>query len=264
MLVGTNSAFGSVLLATVTPAVLGLLRTLKKPQYFKGLPKIGSQVAIKLVSPRGKRSDKPLATAARAQFLENNMREAVIQGELATSKCKMFGGRRFCAAKYVPKVYFAGWSPTMGAFVTVMEKVEGTSLKSMESRREFPRQAYQRLEEAVISLWLNGILHNDLHVGNVLYDRKTGRVTIIDFGAAVYVYGHRSLQHLIPRMRSFVRLWPEVPLKNRDRSGRRNNYLLDVVDGRDNYDVISQVLGNSYEPVNNVLSLQNISGNVVA
>ena len=46
---------------------------------------------------------------------------------------------------------------------------------------------FARIERAVYTLWMLGIIHADLQPSNILYDRLEDRVTIIDFGMAVKI-----------------------------------------------------------------------------
>ena len=46
---------------------------------------------------------------------------------------------------------------------------------------------FARIERAVYTLWMLGIIHADLQPSNILYDRLDDRVTIIDFGMAVKI-----------------------------------------------------------------------------
>lgn len=55
-----------------------------------------------------------------------------------------------------------------------------------------------------MTLWINDVLHNDGHYDNVFLTR-TGKVTILDFGMAVYT---KPLRGLSARIKAMAKTWP--------------------------------------------------------
>lgn len=87
--------------------------------------------------------------------------------------------------KHVPILYESGpvqASPLFDkpGWVLVMEFIRSTS---SANRRRPSNVDAAHLEEAIFSLWAAGVVHADLHKGNVLY--TPNRAVIIDFGFAV-------------------------------------------------------------------------------
>ncbi|KAH6587219.1 hypothetical protein BASA50_001352 [Batrachochytrium salamandrivorans] len=57
---------------------------------------------------------------------------------------------------------------------------------------EVARDILREIVNAVISLKQQGVFHNDLHVGNILYNLETGRIKLIDFGATNVISGWKE------------------------------------------------------------------------
>jgi Lipopolysaccharide kinase (Kdo/WaaP) family len=84
---------------------------------------------------------------------------------------------------YIPGLLSPASSTSLGLAVLVMPNV-GQPFKDVFPRLspEKREAALESLFDAVVSLHMLGRQHNDLHMSNVLYNERTGRVTIIDFG----------------------------------------------------------------------------------
>jgi hypothetical protein len=90
-------------------------------------------------------------------------------------------------ASITPRVFFSGTYGDGETHVTVMELAPGETLAKYVSKYgSVPRLIQDNIENAVLTLWFAaGIIHADLHFGNVMVNERTGEVKIIDFGFAV-------------------------------------------------------------------------------
>jgi serine/threonine protein kinase len=92
--------------------------------------------------------------------------------------------------KLVPKVYFASPMYNKGKwyYIIVMEKINGILLKDLtrpfnKYLRYIPYKKQQILEAtktALEHLWSLGFSHNDLHDGNIMYDKINNRIIFLD------------------------------------------------------------------------------------
>jgi serine/threonine protein kinase len=92
--------------------------------------------------------------------------------------------------KLVPKVYFASPMYNKGKwyYIIVMEKINGILLKDLtrpfnKYLRYIPYKKQQILEatkNALEHLWSLGFSHNDLHDGNIMYDKINNRIIFLD------------------------------------------------------------------------------------
>lgn len=97
--------------------------------------------------------------------------------------------------KLVPKVYFASplYYNDKWYYIIVMEKINGTLLQHL--RRPFnkylryiPYKKQNILEAtrtALEYLWSLGFSHNDLHDGNIIYDKMNNRIIFLDCESVV-------------------------------------------------------------------------------
>ena len=178
-----RGSYGSVYSVRVTAEVRRVLREIRDAasSVVRGeLPPVGATVAVKLAifyDPKLRKDTK--------LFLQRNVLEAATHDWLLERPPVAVEGcsRPLHARDHLPRLYFAGLarSDEGGAmFVTVMDRVQGasTTCGALDAR------AYVALERAVCSLWVNGVMHDDLHCGNVLYDARHGAAKIIDLGLA--------------------------------------------------------------------------------
>lgn len=124
-------------------------------------------------------------------WVRDNVYEAQAHKQLAT-RCT----RLSCAARPActpsPKLYFAGVDVAARVFVTVMELVNGVTLyEYLRGKRTLTPSTYLNIEKAIVSMWLNGIVHGDLHDDNIMVSRNGSRVWVIDFGFAVVLPDNR-------------------------------------------------------------------------
>jgi serine/threonine protein kinase len=90
------------------------------------------------------------------------------------------GTRVYSASRHVPKLYMACHVP--GLSIIVQSYAPGKTLSRYSS---ISARTIARLEYALLSLWLTGVAHTDLHSSNIMFDDVSGKLTIIDFGRAV-------------------------------------------------------------------------------
>jgi hypothetical protein len=84
---------------------------------------------------------------------------------------------------YIPRLLSPFSATSLGLAVLVMPNVGQPFRDVFASLSPEKREAaLESLFDAVVNLHMLGRQHNDLHTSNVLYDERTGRVTIIDFG----------------------------------------------------------------------------------
>jgi hypothetical protein len=82
---------------------------------------------------------------------------------------------------------------TVAPGITVWDYLDGKYKWNKTTRRkvlvspphELTAAVYVAVERAVALMWLYGITHSDFHEGNQMYDERSGKVTVIDFGQAV-------------------------------------------------------------------------------
>ena len=89
-------------------------------------------------------------------------------------------------AQHVPSIYYAGIDPTHGFAVILMQYIDGVTLRQYVKRgHKIDAKLYRRLDDAFKRLWVDGgIVHMDVHGGNILIEKKTLRPYIIDFTTA--------------------------------------------------------------------------------
>lgn len=183
--------YGSVYRAVARKPNMDALRRAMSRGVMFSVPREGTRIIIKVAEYEV--SKKP---GAFEKFLDANLREAALQHHLASMPCVKTPFRKAaCVAGYVPDVFFAGVINNGGEyqeqlFVTVMAEAPGVPLAnvlySQRTRRDRALSArfYVGVERALASMWYSGVIHNDLHKGNMMFDARTGRFSIIDFGFA--------------------------------------------------------------------------------
>ena len=94
--------------------------------------------------------------------------------------------QKVCSADIVPRFHLGGVDVQHGVFVIVMGIVSGASpLLSLIDQRKISAQMYVNVEKALITLWLLGVAHGDMHRENILVRAADSKPIIIDFGMAV-------------------------------------------------------------------------------
>lgn len=138
------------------------------------------------------------------EFVRDNVHESQAHKHLTTRcvslKC---AARQICAKDISPKFYFAGADPSARIFVTFMEFVSGETLFNYLGRRPMTAVTYLVIEKAIVTMWLTGIVHGDLHEDNIMISPNGTKAWIIDFGFAVVLPSNR--------MEALKRVMDDVP-----------------------------------------------------
>ena len=173
-----HGGYGTVYSARVTQGTQDALRDIRDAlrSVVRGrLPPVGATVAIKIVV---REEWEPLD-----RFVKDSLREAAIHSWLLDRPATRVPGcsLRLLARDHLPRLYFAGLlDADRGVFVAVMERIDG---KTMLVDR-ITVDKYLATEVAASALWTAGVMHGDLHDGNVMWDPRRKRAVIIDLGRA--------------------------------------------------------------------------------
>jgi serine/threonine protein kinase len=131
--------------------------------------------------------------------------ESAVHVRLRDAPCVTLPGMRpVCVAKHVPQFFYSGQVVDTHTkkrhYLTFMATAPGKALKDhlgntrtrhrdargrfihTRNRGRISLHEFLAVERAVCAMWLNGYAHGDLHLDNMLYDRSSRHVTIIDFG----------------------------------------------------------------------------------
>lgn len=152
------------------PKLLDILARSARGYVVRGTPlKPGDSVAMKIIKHASTQDvfaefDREVQTLTYLQ-----KREPVVVGKTM-----------YTASQHVPKLHLA--CHFQGFSVIVQSYAPGKRLATYSN--VMPR-TIARFERAILSLWLAGVAHTDLHSENIMYDDKTKKITIIDFGHAV-------------------------------------------------------------------------------
>jgi serine/threonine protein kinase len=186
-----GSAFGTTS-SRALAGTFGRLKNVMKHVVFEKLPPDtrGTSIAIKAQIIQ-------FSAETKLAVIENAVHRAI-----SKAPCVQLMGttRPLCAQEYVPQFFFSGQvrnryenpraRPTVQRefmYVTVMGRAPGVSVYTYLDKHggEITAALYVKIERALCSLWVNGIFHLDAHGDNILYDKASGKVTVIDFGFAV-------------------------------------------------------------------------------
>lgn len=128
--------------------------------------------------------------------IRNGIREACVLDHLMKSKTQHCGPFHALDPKtYVPRLYFYG---KIGAYYVIVSEYIQNGIPLSNFHKNTPKpvrlEIGQQLERAVISLWMCGVVHNDLHEKNVIVSTKNKRIRvyIIDFGFAIKLHKDRA------------------------------------------------------------------------
>ena len=128
-------------------------------------PSVGEDVIMKII---------------RASDHEELTREIKIMQHLERAPAVVVGDKTFRAADYVPRMYAAG-DVDRDSFI-LMSRAPGDILKKETG---LDAATLATLEKALLTLWLSGVSHSDMHAGNIMLDKATGTLSVIDYGMAV-------------------------------------------------------------------------------
>lgn len=189
-----SGAYGVAFKCSLTDATRPLLATMRRAMIHlvdNSVPPAGATVVIKVTVP-GKEG--------YVRWLQACIRENLVHRALARPGCKYVPNcnKPLCVSRHVPEFFFAGEvsSRNRSFFVTVMAEAKGKQVLQHVEARPPDASMYLELERAACALWVNGIVHADMHKGNVFYDERSKHATIIDFGFAVVLPA--SLTQQIP------------------------------------------------------------------
>jgi hypothetical protein len=172
--------YGHLYTVKYTEAVLDFMRdTLTNHVIGKKKPAKGETVVVKITVPR-------LYQAWRL-FVRDNVHEAAALSYVSDACTKLTCSRNtVCGSKIAPRFYFAGAEPDRNLFVTIMSLVQGVTLaRALGGGRDVTARLYVAVEKAVVSMWLMGVAHADLHWGNIMVDGDEAK--IVDYGYAVII-----------------------------------------------------------------------------
>lgn len=136
-------------------------------------------------------SDMPLPKSTPlvikiAKIRPAEKRDSFIQRNVRENACHLKVQR--AAPSIVPTLYFAG--STGELYITVMEYIEGQLLFDVvkQYNGRIPKQLYDALHAAVVTMWKIGVVHCDLHYKNIIVQltpQGLYTVKLLDFGYAV-------------------------------------------------------------------------------
>jgi Choline/ethanolamine kinase len=122
-------------------------------------------------------------------YMYSGLKEATMMHKIDTKSIEK-------GVKLVPKIYFACplYSNDKWYYIIVMEKINGVLLKTLRKPfnkllRYIPYNKKKILEAskaALHHLWSLGFSHNDLHDGNIIYDKTFNRIIFLDCETAVF------------------------------------------------------------------------------
>lgn len=176
-----EGGYGEVFETVYEEPSLTLLKTIRRrsTHWMDGTPPMKHRtVCVKLSAKH------PWETYAN--FVKSRLKEASWHLFLATTEpVNLPGVNPVKASAFVPKFYRAGLvvdeRTDIPFYVTLMSKAPGTQVQ--RQKPTLTADAYVRIEQAVVALWVHGIAHADLHMENVLFDPVTRQATVIDFGS---------------------------------------------------------------------------------
>lgn len=185
-----KGAYGAVYRVAVTPERLQYLSYLADQGSFRQvdrLPAVGDTVAIKVQSYRvSPKSAHRMAIAVREAALHRRLAGIARRGD----RVRVSDGCATAGPPPIPAFFMsAGVLGPEGRdgrhevrILTVMGHVAGKPLNAVAG---WTAEVFVAVERALVSLWLAGVAHADVHRGNVMYDPVSGKATIIDFGFGV-------------------------------------------------------------------------------
>jgi len=197
-----SGAFGDVYETTVSKQLRdGLKRTYKNPKTFNKFmshaPRVGTNIVIK-VDRRFTGSSTPWNRIKKRSFYAN-MNEHIndtasylrrVKREMTVGQLlyNFEGPRGHKGKQFFPKIYAMFTDPECGLAITVMQYIDGVSMEkyihAKKARKEpIPFKVLDQLSRGIMTMWLAGFVHSDLHHQNVIVTNNED-VKILDFGLA--------------------------------------------------------------------------------
>ena len=173
-----QGAYGAAFKIQLTPYAYAIMSRLYRKLnnvVSRKFPPIGSWVVVKLA----KNSYDDWGA-----FFDENLREAIVSKYLSNS-CQDVAcfGRKICGSNIIAPFYFAGSDSRVGdAWITIMGLGPNRQLDVYVKKRQVNARLFLLVERAVVLMWSLGIIHCDLHTGNVLVDHVNKKVRIVDWG----------------------------------------------------------------------------------
>jgi tRNA A-37 threonylcarbamoyl transferase component Bud32 len=145
--------------------------------YFSKLPRAGKVVLkIEKLDPEYLMTEKKVLRLAGESYIQQLVHENKgIQEKY-----------RKGVPSVAPPVFFSG-TIANAYHVICMAHVEGVSLWSLTKRGVVSNKVFNAMESAVKIMLRNGVVHSDLHNMNVMVEKGSGRVKILDFGFATII-----------------------------------------------------------------------------
>ena len=128
------------------------------------LPTVGQTFVMKVITP--------LNTDEIDEFVH----EALMHQTLADHTTSALG---LHTSRTVPPFFFGAYDPFSGVYIIIMGHIPGKSVKEILAERRLTPSEFNSIEYAARTFWANGIIHGDLHVGNIIM--MGARATFVDF-----------------------------------------------------------------------------------
>lgn len=194
-----------------------------KAQYGSKLAeKLDNKFVIKIAFVTDYTDHKMAISENLAQLHMNNQRLEVMNGvrlsrplnglDFSPVICGGFSLDNWKLRKDDGKKAEAKQFPNVTLRVTVMEYIQGVTLLNYVTKqkkdKKLPLSTYVKIECALILLWRSGLIHTDLHMGNIILtnvgqDDET--VTIIDYGLAIKIeYATQKHAKIVKRMSTLM------------------------------------------------------------
>lgn len=166
-----SGIFGSTyVLYHAKPRLLDIIARSARGYVVRGYPlKQGEPVAMKIIKHANAQDVFPEFDREVQTLTYIQKKEKVAVGKTV-----------YDASQYVPKLHLA--CHLQGFSVIIQSYAPG---KRLATYPNVTPRTIARFERAILSLWLAGVAHTDLHSENIMYDDKTKKITIVDFGHAV-------------------------------------------------------------------------------
>jgi serine/threonine protein kinase len=166
------------------------------------VPSVGSHVVVKIA-----KQDK---YEKYVEFVHRMTREVKMHVHISRSVGKHpCTGQILIGHEIVPQLYFSGTYKNF--HFTIMRLANGEPLeKYIKKFKAVPPVIRTNIEHAILTLWFAaGVVHADLHFGNIIVNKASGQVYIIDFGFAVLLPPHlmRAMENQMKKNSNAASAW---------------------------------------------------------